>query len=98
MTNSNNGTEGTDSTTVSSVVDEFADSPIEVHAIVIGLALGLLAGGAGNLAGILQFILGGAAGSRTQRGLGNYLQQAKTEAPYAAAGAIIGYFAAKYLL
>lgn len=68
------------------------DRPREVHAIVVGGAIGAMAAQTGDFSTIAAIIGAGALGSRAQLGLPEtYLKQAKAELPYAIAGIVIGY-------
>lgn len=73
------------------------NTPVEIHALVIGAAIGVMAARTGDFNAIAAIVGAGALGSRAQLGLSEkYLAQAKAELPYAIAGIAIGYVIVRF--
>jgi hypothetical protein len=70
---------------------------VEWHALILGGTVGTMAAHSGDFSTVAAIVGAGAAGSRAQVGLPDeYVQQAKKELPYFAAGVLIGYVAVRY--
>lgn len=69
---------------------------IEVHALVIGMMIGVTLPAAGLVEYIAAVVGGGAVGSRFQKTIPKkYVEQVKAELPYFIAGVVIGYVGAR---